>query len=118
MAALRLDPTDSNLDQLNLPAGELESLSRQRSLAEAVSRTTASCWEVFANECFTADAWKVPSEVVKQLATIERLLKLVTPLSTNPLIRRETLYRTLYGQREQEQTISVTMPSGSGSASA
>jgi hypothetical protein len=118
MAALRLDPTDSNLEQLNLPADELESLSRQRSLAEAVSRTTASCWEVFANECFTADAWKGPSEVVKQLATIERLVKLVTPVSNNPLIRRETLYRILYGQREREQTISVTMPSRSRSASA
>jgi hypothetical protein len=118
MAALRLDPTDTNLEKLDLTTDELRSLSRRRGLVEAISRTTASCWEVFANECFTADSWKVPSEVVKQLATIERLVKLVTPMSKNPLILRETLYRTLYGKREREQTISITIPSPSHKASA
>lgn len=105
MAALRLDPTDSNLEELELRAKDLETFSRRRSLVEMVSRTTASCWEVFANECFTAARWKIPAEVMKQLATIERLLKLVTPVSTNPLSRREMLYKTLYGMREREQTI-------------
>jgi len=116
LAALRLDPTDSNLEQLNLTVDELASLSRQRCLVEAVSRTTASCWEVFANECFTADAWKAPKEVVKQLAAIERLVDLVTPVSNNPLIRRETVYKTLYGQREREETISIPPRSRPASA--
>jgi hypothetical protein len=98
MAALRLDPTDSNLEQLNLTTDVLEGLSYRRSLVEAVSRTTASCWEAFARECFTAETWNVPSEVVKHLAIIERLVRLVTRVSHNPLERRETLYRSVFGR--------------------
>jgi hypothetical protein len=110
MTALRLDPTDAGLIELETRWDDLDSLSQRRSTVEAVCRTRASCWEGLSIECFTANAWKDPASAMEQLTVIERLVSLVGPMSDNVLERRAKLYKTLYGEMARESVTRLPLP--------
>jgi hypothetical protein len=110
MAALRLDPTDKDLCDLQVESRDLAAASHCRVIVEGLARTMASCWEVFAPTHFTAFAWRDPAATCAQLAVIERLIDRACAMSDNPLQRRAWLYRLLYGKREAPEVMEFPLP--------